>query len=76
MQQEWNGMSFWNSGLTYHSAGVAILFSENFKGKIQNSQRLRKQNYYNYIYIEQAKFPYYYTVVRINLIIRKISFNH
>ena len=29
-------MSFWNSGPTYHSAGVAILFSENFKGKIQN----------------------------------------
>ena len=29
-------MSFWNSGPTYHSAGVAILFSENFEGKIQN----------------------------------------
>ena len=29
-------MSFWNSGPTYHSAGVAILFSENLKGKIQN----------------------------------------
>ena len=29
-------MSFWNSGRTYHSAEVAILFSENFKGKIQN----------------------------------------
>ena len=35
-RQEWNGMSFWNSGPTYHSAGVATLFSENFKGKIQN----------------------------------------
>ena len=35
-QQEWNDMSFRNSGPTYHSAGVAILFSENFKGKIQN----------------------------------------
>ena len=35
-QQEWNDMSFWNSGPTYHSPGVAILFSENFKGKIQN----------------------------------------
>ena len=29
-------MSFWNSEPTYHFAGVAILFSENFKGKIQN----------------------------------------
>ena len=29
-------MYFWNSGQTYHSAGVATLFSENFKGKIQN----------------------------------------
>ena len=29
-------MPFWSSGPTYHSAGVAILFSENFKGKIQN----------------------------------------
>ena len=29
-------MSFWKPGPTYHSAGVAILFSENFKGKIQN----------------------------------------
>ena len=29
-------MSFWNSGPTYHTAGVVILFSENFKGKIQN----------------------------------------
>ena len=29
-------MSFCNSGPTYHSAGVATLFSENFKGKIQN----------------------------------------
>ena len=29
-------MSFWNSGPTYHSAGVATLLSENFKGKIQN----------------------------------------
>ena len=35
-QQEWNGMSFLNSGPTYHFAGVAILFSENFEGKIQN----------------------------------------
>ena len=35
-QQEWNGMFLWNSGPTYHSAGVPILFSENFKGKIQN----------------------------------------
>ena len=35
-QQEWNGMSFWNSGLTYHSTGDTILFSENFEGKIQN----------------------------------------
>ena len=24
-QQEWNRMSFWNSGRTYHSAGVATL---------------------------------------------------
>ena len=24
-QQEWNRMSFWNSGPTYHSAGVATL---------------------------------------------------
>ena len=29
-------MFFLNSGPTYHSAGVAILFSENFKDKIQN----------------------------------------
>ena len=29
-------MSFWNSGPTHHSAGIAILFSENFKGKIRN----------------------------------------
>ena len=31
-----NGMSFWNSGRTYHSAWVVIIFSENFKGKMQN----------------------------------------
>ena len=35
-QQEWNSMSFWNSGPTYHSVGLAIPFSENFKEKIQN----------------------------------------
>ena len=32
-QQEWNGMFFWNSGPTYHYAGVSILFRESFKGK-------------------------------------------
>ena len=29
-------MSFWNSGPTYHSAGVAILFIENFKCEMKN----------------------------------------
>ena len=51
-------MPFWKSGPTYYSAGVVILFSENFKGKIQNivndnagriitiTFTLNKQNFY------------------------------
>ena len=35
-QKEWKGLSFWNSGPTHQSAGVAILFSEKCEGKIQN----------------------------------------
>ena len=32
-------MSFWNSGLSQQSAGVAILFNENFEGKIQTTSQ-------------------------------------
>ena len=35
-QKEWTGMAFWNSGPTHQSAGVSILFTEKFEGKIQN----------------------------------------
>ena len=35
-QQDGNGMELGNSGPAYHSTDVAILFSENFKGKMQN----------------------------------------
>ena len=55
-------MSFWNSGPTYHSAGVAILFSENLKGKIQNIVNDNAGRIISYIYIEKANFPYNYTV--------------
>ena len=34
-QKGWDGMSFWNSGPTHQTAGIASLFSENFQGKIQ-----------------------------------------
>ena len=36
MAKEWTGICFWNSGPTHQSAGAAILFNENFEGKIQN----------------------------------------
>ena len=35
-QKEWTGISFWNSGPTHQSAGVALLFNKNFECKIQN----------------------------------------
>ena len=35
-QKEWAGISFWNSGPTHQSAGVAILLNKNFECKIQN----------------------------------------
>lgn len=35
-QKEWKGLSFWNSGTIHQSAGVAILFTEKFEGKIQH----------------------------------------
>lgn len=38
-QKEWKGLSFWNSGLSQQSAGVAILFNENFEGKIQTTSQ-------------------------------------
>ena len=34
-QKEWEGMSFWNSGPTHQTAGIASLFSQTFQGKIQ-----------------------------------------
>ena len=76
-QLEWNGMSLWNSGPTNHSAGIAIPFSGNFKGKIQNivndnagkiitiTFTLNKQNFHITIHC----------MVRTNLI-GKTSFNH
>ena len=35
-QKEWTGISFWNSGPTNSTVGVAILFNEKFHEKIQN----------------------------------------
>lgn len=35
-QKEWPVLSFSNSGPTHQSAGAAILFNDNFQGKIQN----------------------------------------
>lgn len=32
----WAGMSFWNSGSTYQTAGIATPFTEHFQGKTQN----------------------------------------
>ena len=35
-QKEREDMSFWNSGPTHQTAGIASLFSENVQGKVQN----------------------------------------
>ena len=76
-QLELNGMALWNSGPTNHSADIAIPFSRNFKGKIQNivndnagriitiTFTLNKQNFHITIHC----------MVRTNLI-GKTSFNH
>ena len=56
-------MSFWNSGPTYHSAGVANLFSENLKYKIQNIVNDNAGRIITITFtLNKQKFPYYYTV--------------
>ena len=70
-------MSFWNSGPTYHSAGVAILFSENFKGKIQNIVNDNAGRIITITFTLNKKISILlHYMVRTNLIMGKTPFNH